>query len=168
MHAQISFSWGEFTFLAKVVHLQPPGVFLLQLLQKAGARIAPTRECVGTGRLGGAVPAVHIPPASPAVGLVKLHQQAVHDGAPRGSEPIFRPFSVALARRPLGGSCSFAVALLSRWWWCVKVRWHRTRPLLEAREIFLQGGSGVDKNAAFVLRTHATIAYVNFQKFLPV
>lgn len=69
------------TFLCQVVHLVPAGVFLLELLQEAGAGVAAAQEGVGSGRLGGAVPAVRAPPAAAAARLVQLHQQAVHDGA---------------------------------------------------------------------------------------
>lgn len=64
------------TFLGQVLHLEPPGVSLLQLLQEAGSGVTPAQEGIGTGRLRGAVPAVRGPR------VVELHQQAVHDGGP--------------------------------------------------------------------------------------
>lgn len=94
------------TFLGQVVHLMPPGVLLLELLEEAGPGVTAAQESIRSGRLGGAVPAVHVPPAASAVRLIKLHQQTVHDGTPRNFNSIFLAFRVAVRGRvgPVGGS----------------------------------------------------------------
>lgn len=163
------------TFLGQVVHLMPPGVFLLELLEEPGPGVAAAQEGIRPGRLCGAVPAVRIPPAASTVRVVQLHQQTVHDGAPRDFESISLGLWVTVSGRagPLGvgarRSSLLAVNLQSRRWWCV-TRWlgRGARPLLEAGEIILEGGGGADKNAALFLGVHTAVAYVHFQKFIPV
>lgn len=108
------------TFLGQVVHLMPPGVLLLELLEKAGPGVTAAEESIRSGRLGGAVPAVHVPPAASTVRLIKLHQQTVHYGSPRDFNSISLAFRVTVCGRagPLGGSARrssvLAVDLLSR------------------------------------------------------
>lgn len=176
LHTQTS-THTPFTFLGQVVHLMPPGLFLLELLEEAGPGVTAAQESIWPRRLGGAVPAVHIPPAASAVGLVKLHQQTVHYGSPRSLTSIPLGVRVTVTGRvaPLGGSDDArrssvlgADLPLSRRWWCV-IRWvGGASPLLETGEIIMEVGERVDEDTALVFGAPAAVTYVNFEEFTPV